>query len=91
MFHLTSTRLHSIFIAELQEELAVLKAECVKKTSEGKVRLLNEKGEWDHSIGIIYKASFCLPTTTLFTLYFCLVYPILFTAYQYGDQPILLI
>ena len=29
------------------------------------------------SIGIIYKASFCLPTTSLCTLYFCLVYPYL--------------
>ena len=46
MFHLTSTRLHSIFIAELQEELADLKEKPgKKKTSEGKVRLLNEKGE----------------------------------------------
>ena len=30
------------------------------------------------SIGIIYKASFCVPTTSLCTLYFCLVYPYLF-------------
>jgi len=37
---------------------------------------LNEKGEWD-SIGIIYKASFCLPTISLCTSYFCLVYPYL--------------
>ena len=29
------------------------------------------------SSGIIYKASFCLPTTPLCTLYFCLVYPYL--------------
>ena len=29
------------------------------------------------SIGIIYKESFCLPTTSLCTLYFCLVYPYL--------------
>ena len=28
-------------------------------------------------IGIIYKARFCLPTTSLCTLYFCLVYPYL--------------
>ena len=29
------------------------------------------------SIGIIYKASFCLPTTSLCKLYFCVVYPYL--------------
>ena len=29
------------------------------------------------SIGIIYKASFCLSTSSLCTLYFCLVYPYL--------------
>ena len=48
MFHLTLTRLHSIFIAELQEELAALKeksSEGKKNSSEEKVRLLNEKGE----------------------------------------------
>ena len=47
MFHLTSTRLHSIFIAELQEELAALKNNLEGKTnsSEEKVRLLNEKEE----------------------------------------------
>ena len=43
------------------------------------------------SIGIIYKASFCLPTSSLCTLYYSLVYPYLVSAYQYGDRPILLI
>ena len=48
MFHLTSTRLHSIFIAELQEELAALKQKFLEgkiNSSKEKVRLLNEKGE----------------------------------------------
>ena len=47
MFHLTLTRLHSIFIAELQEEIAALKEKSSegKNSSEEKVRLLNEKGE----------------------------------------------
>ena len=48
MFHLTSTRLHSIFITELQEELTALKEKSLEgkiNSSEEKVRLLNEKGE----------------------------------------------
>ena len=43
------------------------------------------------SIGIIYKASFCLPTTCLCTLYFCLVYPYLVYCISVWRRPILLI
>ena len=34
-------------------------------------------GKISKPIGIIYKAKFCLPTTSLSTSYFCLVYPYL--------------
>ena len=37
----------------------------------------NVSGKISKSIGIIYNASFCLPTTYLCTMYFCLVYPYL--------------
>ena len=42
-----------------------------------KPHIANVSRKISKSIGIIYKASFCLPTTYLCTMYFCLVYPYL--------------
>ena len=42
-----------------------------------KPHIANVSRKISKSIGIIYKARFCLPTTSLCTLYFCLVYPYL--------------
>ena len=42
-----------------------------------KPHIANVSRKISKSIGIIYKARFCLPTTSLWTLYFCLVYPYL--------------
>ena len=42
-----------------------------------KPHIANVSRRISESIGIIYKVSFCLRTTSLCTLYFCLVYPYL--------------
>ena len=42
-----------------------------------KPHILNVSRKISKSIGIIYKASFCLPSTALVTLYYSLVYPYL--------------
>ena len=49
-----------------------------------KLHILNVSRKISKSIGIIYKASFCPPSTTLVTIYYSLMYPYL----MYCDLPI---
>ena len=42
-----------------------------------KLHIANVARKISKSIGVIYKASFCLPTSSLLTLYYSLVYPYL--------------
>ena len=53
-----------------------------------KPRILNVSRKMSKSIGIIYKASFCPPSTALVTIYYSLIYLYLIYCVRCGDLPI---